>query len=84
MYIMLMGTIFQFRHIKFVIRTRDHKPPHVHILRGDCEAKIEIKTCKVIRNNGFSSNDLKRIINFIADREDLFMEAWNEIHQSED
>jgi uncharacterized protein (DUF885 family) len=79
-----MGTIFHFRHIKFVVRTRDHAPPHVHVLRGDCEAKIEIQSRKVIRNIGYSSTDLKRIIKFITEREDQFMEAWNEIHQTED
>jgi hypothetical protein len=81
MYIICMGTIFQFRSIKIVIRTRDHNPPHAHVIRGDCEAKVELLTQKVIHSHGFSANDLRRIVSFMKERQDLLMEAWNEIHE---
>ena len=73
-----------FRSIKFVIRTRDHLPPHVHVIRGAAEVKIEILTRRVIRSRGFGPSDLKRISEFVASREQLLMEAWNEIHKKED
>ena len=83
MYLMSMGTVFIFRSVKFVIRTNDHNPPHVHIIRGDCEAKIEIKGRRIIRSMGYSSNDIKRIVKFMEEREDLLLEAWYEIHKKD-
>jgi uncharacterized protein (DUF885 family) len=78
-----MGTIFQFRNTRIVIRTRDHNPPHVHVFHGDCSAKIEIETQIVVESIGFSRSDMRRIVAFLKEREDLLLEAWNEIHKEE-
>lgn len=76
-----MGTVVIFRDVKIIIRTNDHYPPHVHILRGDAKAKIEILSRKICASRGFSRNDLRRIVEFLAQNEELLMEAWNEIHE---
>lgn len=78
-----MGTIVRYRDVKIIIRTRDHAPPHVHALRGDAKAKIEIVGQKIHYSLGFSRNDLRRLIEFIARNEELLLEAWNEIYQEE-
>lgn len=78
-----MGTIFRYRDVKIIIRTRDHAPPHVHVIRGDAEAKIKITSREVLYSVGFSRNDLRRIADFLASQEELLMEAWNEIHQED-
>ena len=79
----VMGTIIRCRDVGIMIRIKDHEPPHVHAIRGDGEAKIEIITREVVFLVGFSKNDLKRIQAFIARNEALLMEAWNEIHEEE-
>ncbi len=84
MYKISMGTIFIFRSAQFVIRTKDHSPPHVHVIRGDCEAKLEIEGGKIILSEGFSRSDLRRIVEVVLERSVLLLEAWNEIHKEED
>jgi hypothetical protein len=79
-----MGTIFRYRDVRIVIRTKDHNPPHVHVVRGDAEAKIEILSQKVVLSSGFTRNDLKRIATFLAEQKDKLFEAWEAIHNEEE
>jgi hypothetical protein len=77
-----MGTVVVFRNIRIKINTNDRLPPHVHVIRGGSKAKIEITTRKVCSSKGFTRSDLSRILSFLENNEDLFLEAWNEIHQN--
>ncbi|MCM2279482.1 MAG: DUF4160 domain-containing protein [Oligoflexia bacterium] len=78
-----MGTVIVYRNVRIVIRTNDHNPPHVHVIRGDAEAKIEIGSREIHYSKGFSKRDLERIVDFMASQEDLLLEAWNEIHKED-
>ena len=78
-----MGTIAVFRNVKIKINSGDHDPPHVHVWRGDAKAKIEIQNRNVISHRGFSRNDMKRILEFIAEQADLLMEEWYEIKKNQ-
>ena len=81
MYSVDMGNVFLFRSARFMIRTKDHRPPHVHVIRGDCEAKLEIENGEIIWSEGFSRNDLRRITEVVVARKVLLLEAWDEIHK---
>jgi uncharacterized protein (DUF885 family) len=79
----VLGTIIRYKAIRFMIRTNDHRPPHIHACGMGCEAKIEIETLRIDWNRGFSKSALSEIIEKVQENQDLLLEAWNEIHIKE-
>ena len=79
--IQMSPTLFRLGNIRIVIHTKEHKPAHVHIVGPDAEAKIELKTWRVVGCYGFSEKAINLIIEFLQAHEGELMEAWNEIHE---
>ena len=78
---MSMGTIFWIRNkMRLVIHSRDHRPPHVHIIAPDAEVRITIDTLEVLEVNGFDRSDIKEFVEFMKERQEKIKEKWNEIH----
>lgn len=75
-----MGEIFRFKSLKFKIWSRDHLPPHVHVIGPDAHAKVEIETLKILSSKGFSANDLKIIQQQIFKRKIKLLKEWERIH----
>lgn len=80
-YIHVSPTVARYKSVRFMIRTNDHPPPHVHAVKDDCEAVIEIQTGRVIRSHGFSQQDVARIVREVLATNDLLQEEWNAIHE---
>jgi hypothetical protein len=78
-----MGTVAIYRNIRIVIFTRDHRPPHVHAIGPDAEAVFNLETMELTHANGFDSKSVTRIRQFIEDRREELLEAWNEIHEED-
>ena len=78
-----MPIILITKNLKIYIYPNDHKPPHIHVVGPDCEAKISIKTLECFSNYGFSKKDIKRITAFIEENIDLIKDAWEEYHGEE-
>jgi hypothetical protein len=76
-------TVARFKSVRFVIRTNDHPPPHIHAIKGDCEVVVEIRTGRVIRAHGFSERDIARIVNEVSATKDLLQEEWDAIHEQD-
>ena len=74
-------TVAYFKSIRFMIRTKDHPPPHIHAVKDDHEAVIEILTGEVVRSRGFSERDLARIVKEVLANQDFLKEQWDEIHK---
>ena len=74
-------TVASYKSIRFMIRTNDHPPPHVHAVKDDCEAVVEIQTGTVIRSHGFSQKDVARIVKEVLATKDLLQEEWDAIHE---
>jgi hypothetical protein len=62
---------------RFYAADRD-EPPHVHVVRDDCAAKIWLGTMAVARNYGFSDTELARIVRLVNDRRHELREAWDD------
>ncbi len=85
MYIMHVSpTVARYKSVRFMIRTNDHPPPHVHAVKDDCEAVIEIQTGNVVRSHGFSEKDVARIVKEVLATKDLLQEEWDAIHEEQD
>jgi len=76
-----MPKVLEFRNLVFRIYFNDHGRPHVHVISGNCEAKIEIETLKVISNKSFSKKDLTKALEKIVEYNDEFLEAWEEYNE---
>ena len=81
MYNIYMPVVLRFRNLVFRIYFNDHGRPHVHISSGDCEAKIELETLKIVQSSKFSQRDLRRALVIIDENFDFFMECWNEYNE---
>jgi hypothetical protein len=75
-----MPTIIEFRNYRIVIYTNDHMPPHVHCIGPGISARIEIKTRRVMSNDGIGAKDLRRLADLIEKYETVLMDEWNRIH----
>ena len=60
-----------------IIYPKDHRPAHVHVLRGGNEVLININDWSVIDNYGFHSRELRRILNLLKQHELLLRETWD-------
>ncbi len=55
-----MPTIFEIFGLRFFFFSGDHAPIHVHVVKGDDDAKIAIiPEIKLVYNNGLKVGDLR-------------------------
>ena len=50
-----MPTVFTIFGLRFLFYSDDHKPIHVHIERGGCEAKFNVQPIEMVYNHGFNN-----------------------------
>ncbi len=71
-----MPLVFLFFGFRFSFFSNDHEPVHVHINKGDAEAKYNIKPIQMVYNRGFKKQELALIETIIADNEEVIEERW--------
>ena len=54
------------------------EPAHVHVVRGEYEAKVWLSDCSIAINLGFPARDLGDAIRKIREKRGVFLEAWND------
>ena len=58
-----MPTVFEIFGLRFFFFSEDHAPVHVHVVKGDDEAKIAIEPeFEVVNNHGLKAQDVKRAL----------------------
>lgn len=76
-----MPTIFELFGLRFFFYADEHSPIHVHIVKGDAEAKIEIDPeIKLIYNQGLKVQDVRRAIRLAKMYKDDIIEIWCRYH----
>ena len=74
-----MPTILRIGPYRFYFYSHEpNEPPHIHVDRDDCTAKVWLTSTALARNIGFRGKELARIISIVQDNRDLLLEAWNE------
>lgn len=53
------------------------EPPHVHVLRGENEAKIWLQPVTLEYNRGYNQTELNRILKLTRQNQNRLLEAWN-------
>ena len=66
--------------IGFYSNERD-EPPHVHVIRGDSEAKFWLNPVRLSHNYGYNQRDIGKIAALIARREAELLEMWHDHHR---
>ena len=76
-----MPTIFEIFGLRFFFFSEDHTPIHVHVVKGDDDAKIQIEPeIKSVYNHGLKAKDLKRALELTEMYRDDIIGKWNEFH----
>lgn len=76
-----MPEILRLFGLKFYIYTRDHKPPHVHVVSQDGSARFAItEVVLLLENAGMKSKDLKMAEAIIEDNKEIIISEWVKIH----
>ena len=76
-----MPTIFEIFGLRFFFFSEDHEPIHVHVVKGDDDAKIEIEPeIKLVYNHGLKARDMKRALELAEMYKDEIIEVWHRYH----
>ncbi|MDE5790372.1 MAG: DUF4160 domain-containing protein [Muribaculaceae bacterium] len=80
-----MPTLFILFGFRFFFWSNDHEPIHVHIIKGDSEAKFNvIREVELVDNHGFKKNELRLIESIIEENRDIIIERWKEFFNKGD
>lgn len=67
-----------------MIYPNDHRPAHVHVMGGGCEAVFNLSCpagpVQLRENYGFSRREIRRIVAVLTDRLAELCRAWEQIH----
>ncbi|MEM0900668.1 MAG: DUF4160 domain-containing protein [Pseudomonadota bacterium] len=74
-----MPTLLIWRGFKFRFYSSDaSEPPHVHIAKDGKSAKVWLKSLELASNNGYTEQEIRKLIAIIADNRSDWLENWNE------
>lgn len=77
-----MPTILDLFGLLFMIYTRDHQPPHIHVRSQDGEAKFKVTREEVtlLENRRMKPKDLKLAESILEANKEYVVEQWVKIH----
>ena len=79
-----MPTVLRLDHLRVVIYPNDHRPAHVHIVGGGCEAVVNLQCPngppELRENSGFSRQELTSIKAALAAALVVACKQWSIIH----
>ena len=79
-----MPTVLFIHGFRFIIWPNDHEPPHVHVFKGDGEAKVSIgngrKAPAIVAIYGMKKREAKFIWRSVAEHQEVLSAAWEKIH----
>ena len=73
-----MPTLFYLFGYRFYFWSNDHEPIHVHVSKGDSEAKFNVNDVELIDNYGFKKNELRLIESLIEENKEVITARWKE------
>ncbi|QKF64759.1 DUF4160 domain-containing protein [Campylobacter corcagiensis] len=72
-----MPTLLKTDGFKFFFYSNEHEPKHIHILKGDEFAKINLENLEVVFSS-LKGNDLKFALKILQKKKDDFIRIWDE------
>lgn len=78
-----MTTLFKLFGLIFRIYTRDHQPPHVHVISQEGEAIFNIDLEVTLKDNkGMKPKDVSLAVSILEENKDIILEEWSKLHGS--
>ena len=71
-----MPTLLLLNGFKFFFYANDHPPAHVHVLKGERWAKIEVVSLAV-KYSTLKNQELKECLSIVESYQSEFLEKWN-------
>ncbi len=79
-----MPTVLTIFGSRVVIYPNDHRPAHVHVQGGGCEAVFNLHCpggpLELRENYGYSQTSLQKIAGGLAENLEALCAAWRDIH----
>lgn len=79
-----MPTVLKIGGFRFIIWPADHEPPHVHVFKGDGEAKITLggkeHRPSFVTIAGLTKPDARKAWEIVAEHQEVLLKAWEKIH----
>ena len=79
-----MPTVLRFSGLRVVVYPNDHRPAHVHVIGGGCEAVFELNgpggPPRLRENYGFTQRQLAMVLAELSNNLISLCAAWEEIH----
>lgn len=64
---------------RFFFYSREgNEPPHVHVTKGDCEAKFWLTPVRLEGTDGCKPREVKRMEKLVAQHAEAFKTRWHE------
>ena len=77
-----MPVIFRYKGFRFFFYSNEgspREPAHVHVEKGDVEAKFWLRpNVRIAYNDGFNAKTLNDLLSIVEQRRDRIERAWNE------
>lgn len=73
-----MPTLFILFGFRFFFWSNEHDPIHVHISKGDAEAKYNIESLELVENYGFKKSELRLIEAVLEENKEIIIDRWHE------
>lgn len=75
-----MPTFHRFDGFRIEIRSRDHSPPHFHMIGPDFHALIDIRSLQVIQGT-YTRKALAEVVAWAAGQSDALMREWRRLNE---
>jgi hypothetical protein len=76
-----MPTLLREKGFTFFFYANEHEPEHIHIMKGDEYAKIELIHLRVVKNT-FKKKELSNALKIVNQNVENFKRKWNEYFNS--
>ena len=76
-----MPTVLRIGPYRFHFYSREpNEPPHIHVERGDVEAKFWLKPVSLVSNYGFRAQELRKLERLVEENCQTLIEAYIAFH----
>lgn len=72
-----MPTILIKNGFKFFFYANEYLPKHIHVIKADNFAKIDLNNLRIIENH-FKVRELKQVLEITRENKEYFLRRWNE------
>ena len=72
-----MPTLFTVFGFRFLFYSNDHEPIHVHVIKGNSEARFQVQPeVMLLDNKGLKPAELKVAESLVEENKEMIIERW--------